>query len=117
MSEDIGDKVRRQVQRCLESAIGGSGHLAAVYLDAESFQLKASRALGGGLTEYSFSAAAFYETELEICESDGAAPAGTPVAGSIVLDADLQLARDEQGRARIAPWRCLDPDDPAVSGT
>jgi hypothetical protein len=99
------EKVLRQVRRCLLDLAGGSGHLASLHILEPSFRISGSEKLPGGLTEYRFTALAHRESEFTIAYEDQPEPPPERIEGSIVLDTEFQLTRDEQGNIRIQPWR------------
>ena len=111
-------RVFKQVRRCMQNLVGGSGHLAAYHISEDSFQITSRTDLGDGLTAYEFQGLAGYESEFTVaCEPDlDPAPWAADreqleeVAGRIVLDESFSLTRDESGRVRLDPWKCLDPD-------
>lgn len=128
--------VWQKVQACMNNLVGGSGHLGSYTLDAASFAVTAAQPAGYGLTAYTFTVRGTADTEFSGGGAAGlpeprslaehldwltngvpcaalavmhAGAAPETLAGTIVLDDRGELTRDEQGRIRIAPWRCLDP--------
>jgi hypothetical protein len=117
MAQPIDAETRRkvfaQLRRCMENLVGGSGHLACYYLDEGSFELSPPRELGDGLFEWAFSVRGWLETEFTVHRSveQGPAPdAAMQLSGAIVLDSRCQIVLDEEGRARLSPWRTLAPE-------
>jgi len=140
MDDQVRKKIFLQAAGCMQNLVGGSGHLACYYLDEATFTITSVRELGGGLTEYGFSAEATLETEfseyVEAAPPDEPPPADPPagepgpddplmvepaawemvaadgrekVSATLVLDADLGLALDDQGRVRLGGYTCLPP--------
>lgn len=122
MDEAKRKRVFLQVAGCMENLVGGSGHLTTYYLDAESFVITGIRELGGGLTEFAFSARATAQTEfMEVAEEpppdpdpemepiDMAAAGPIAVSSAIVLDEAGNLALDDEGNVRLAGYTCLRP--------
>lgn len=111
------DLVFTRVQRCMENLVGGSGHLASYRLRRDTFELTETSDLGDGLTEYRFTVEGVRVSEFTDPATSGDDSASHPegagkdmLRGTIVLDADGELALDEDGRARFGPWRTLDPE-------
>ena len=116
LTDDQVEKVCKQVSHCLDSLGGGSGHLAAYTMDADTFQIVRVEDMGKSVTKYSFEADACYESEFMVYEEEGG-NADDPfsgshtehIAGYIGLDKDYNLARDENGKVMFGPWHYVDP--------
>jgi hypothetical protein len=108
MNEKISKNVFRQVYRCMMSLVGGSGHLASYAMLPDTFQISKVEELGRGLRKYNFTASAYYESEFTIYDQ-GRQPKAERIYGSIVLDKDLRLVKDEKGRVLLEPWSCINP--------
>ena len=93
----------------MDALVGGSGHMAGYALLKDSFQIDQTEEIEKGLTKYSFSANAYYESEFSVYTEDQQI-VPDPIQGSIILDEDFNLTRDKEGRVRLEPWKCLDPD-------
>jgi len=106
----------KQVSRCLDSLGGGSGHLTAYTMDADTFQIIKVEDMDAGVTKYSFETDAYYESEFMVYEendddTDDPFPISHTehIAGYIGLDGDYNLARDENGKVMFGPWHYVDP--------
>jgi len=105
MDRDVLVKVFDQVQRCMVSLAGGSGHLASYSLLPDSFKVTKQEKNEQGI-KYYFTAKAFRESEFTVYDED------TPhvpevISGSIVLDASFNIVRDQKGRIMLEPWECV----------
>jgi hypothetical protein len=101
-------KVYQQVQNCLENVVGGSGHLASFSMIPDTFKIIKTEPVGDQGTRYYFSAKAFRESEFTVYE-EGKKPESEAISGSIVLDSDLALVRNENGQVLLEPWKCMQP--------
>lgn len=101
-------KVFDQVRRCLMNLVGDSGHLASFHVTADTFQITEAQKMADDLTEYHFSAQAYRESEFTVATDDEPEPPPETIRGSIVLDGEFQLTRDQEGRIRLQPWRTLE---------
>lgn len=111
MSSQTTNRVFQQLGRCMNALVGGSGHMAGYSLSPETFQIVKVEELGGGLTKYHFTARASYESEFTVYNGDERDEEHTHiVSGSIALDSDFGLVRDESGRVMLEPWNCFDPE-------
>jgi len=108
MDAEIKKKIFDQMQRCLMNLVGGSGHLACFHIVADTFQIARVERLADDLTEYHFTAQAYRESEFTVTIEDEPEPPPETIRGSIVLDDEFQLTRDEAGRIRLQPWRTLE---------
>jgi len=107
MDKHIKQEVFRQVQKCMMSLAGGSGHLASYSILSSTFKITGIEKIEGNLRKYSFEVQGYRESEFTVY--DDAHPSETEhLSGSIVLDKDLQRARDEKGRVMLEPWTCSD---------
>ena len=108
----VDDATRRQVfqqvQRCMESLVGGSGHLAAYTISLDSFEITGVEALESGLTAFDFVTQGARESEFTIGKEGAGPPKLELLQGRIVLDQGFGLTRDETGRVRLFPWTCVD---------
>lgn len=107
MKKEIQTKVLQQVQVCMRSLVGGSGHLASYDILPDTFSITKIEELEGATKKYSFEAQGYRESEFTVYD-DVHLPEAEHIAGSIVLDKDQQVARDERGRVIFAPWTCID---------
>lgn len=105
------------VRECLDRMVSTGGHMVSYRADPGSFRVTGAEESEEGLTEYSFRVRARRLSEF------GAEP-GDPetIEGRIVLDEEMGLAFDEEGRVRFSPGHVLHPrfwsrmDHPAVQG-
>jgi len=98
-------KVFDQVQRCMVSLTGGSGHLASYSLLPDSFRITKEEKSDKG-NKYYFTAKAFRESEFTVHDvSTSQKP--EEISGSIVLDDSFNLVSDENGRIMLEPWTCV----------
>jgi hypothetical protein len=102
-----------QLQRCLNGLVGGSGHLASYTMRRSTFRITKTEKLGGGETRYFFTAHALLESEFTTYSSERE-PDWEEIGGSIVLDENFDLTRDEEGKIKLDPWNCIDPDSHSV---
>ena len=89
------------------SLVGGSGHLASYQILPGSFNITKTEDIQGNFKKYSFEAKGYRESEFTVYDDDYP-PEAEHISGSIVLDKDLQLTRDEKGRVLLEPWTYSD---------
>jgi hypothetical protein len=116
MGRDIVDRsteerVFRQVSRCLDVLVGGSGHLASYSARPGTFHIERVELLPRQRMRYHFRVQASRVSEFTVFSEDNP-PGVDELCGSIVLDADFGLVRGADGRVLLEPWTCLDPDAP-----
>lgn len=105
MDREILVKVFDQVQRCMVSLAGGSGHLASYSLLPDSFKITKKEQVEQG-NKYHFTAKAFCESEFTVYDENSPQEPDI-ISGSIVLDESFNLVRDKQGRIMLEPWDCV----------
>ena len=105
MDEEIKERVFSQIQLCMMTLVGGSGHLASYSLVPDTFHITGVEQLERGFMKYYFSAEAYYESEFTVYDENHQ-PKSESISGSIVLDKDFRLVRDEKGRVMLEPWNC-----------
>jgi len=98
-------EVLGQVQKCMMSLVGGSGHLASFDILPDTFEITKIEDIQDNLKKYTFKAKGYRESEFTVYD-DSHTQEIENISGSIVLDKDLQLVRDEKGRIMIEPWNC-----------
>ena len=108
MDEQLKKQVFDQIQDCLASLVGGSGHLVSYSMSWETFKITRNDLLAGDLTKYFFEADAYRESEFVVYD-DNHQPETEHLAGSIVLDKYLKPSSDKRGRIMIEPWICFNP--------
>ena len=101
-------KVFQQIQSCLENVVGGSGHLASFSMLPDTFKVIKTEPHGDKGTKYYFKAKAYRESEFTVYE-EGKRPEPEELNGSIVLDKDHALVKDESGQVLLEPWKCMQP--------
>jgi hypothetical protein len=99
-------KIFDQVQRCMVSLVGKSGHLASYSMIPDSFKITKQEKVEQGNRFY-FTARAFLETEFTVYD-DTSKPLPELISGSIVLDQTLNIVRDDQGKIMLEPWDCFE---------
>jgi hypothetical protein len=104
-NENTRTKVFQQVQRCLMSLVGGSGHLAGYSMLLDTFEITKVEELNKERKKYYFSADAYRESEFTVYYEHHQSGAEC-ISGSIVLDKDLKPVRDNNGRIMLQPWSC-----------
>jgi len=104
-------KIFQQVRRCLMSLVSGSGHLAGYSMLPDTFEITEVEELNKERKKYYFSANAYRESEFTVYDEHHQ-PGAECISGSIVLDKDLKLVRDDKGRVMLEPWICLDTKEP-----
>jgi hypothetical protein len=107
MNTELSQKVLQKVQACMGSLVGGSGHLASYEILPDTFNITRIEELQGGLKKYSFEAKGYRESEFAVYD-DVHPPEAKHISDSIVLDKNLELARDERGRVMLEPWTYVD---------
>jgi hypothetical protein len=107
MDKNIKQDVFRQVQKCMMSLVGGSGHLTSYSILSSTFKITGIEEIQGDLKKYSFEVKGYRESEFTVYD-DAHPSEADHLSGSIVLDKVLQLARDEKGRVMLEPWTCSD---------
>ena len=107
MDKEIEEKVFQQVQRCMMSLVGGSGHLASYSMLRDTFNITRVEELEEGRKKYCFNAEAYRESEFTVCDEQHQ-PKAKRISGSIVLDKELELVKDKDGRIMLEPWTCID---------
>jgi len=107
---DVEDlrKIFQQIQNCLENVMGGSGHLASFSMIPDTFKILQVEPYGDTAQKYHFSAKAYRESEFTVHE-ENEKPVPEEITGSIVLDDQLALIRDDNGEVLLAPWKCVKP--------
>ena len=105
MDEKVKQEVFQQIQKCMMSLVGGSGHLASYKILPCTFNITKIEDIQGNLKKYSFEVKGYRESEFTVYD-DAHPLEAEHISGSIVLDKDLQLARDEKGRVLFEPWTC-----------
>lgn len=108
MNVDDLRKVFQQIQNCLENVVGGSGHLASLSMIPDTFQITKVEPYKNNAQKYHFTAKAFRESEFTVYE-EGQKPVPDSISGSIVLDDQFALVRDDDGQVLLAPWKCMAP--------
>ncbi len=109
--------VLERVRRCMDNLVGGSGHLGAYVLQRDSFEITWVEPLEGGQRRFHFRVIGSLLSEFACAEAvedgpaepDPWAPGPEQLEGSLVLDEDLGIALDGDGRVQLRPWRTLDP--------
>lgn len=114
MEEDIKKKVFRQVRKCMQNLVGGSGHLGGYFISEDDFHITGTEELPGHLTQYHFNVKGELETEFTEYTEDYQ-PILEDLTGSIVLDQDFNLTRDEQGKIRLEPWKVYEFPEPKAN--
>ncbi len=103
MNEKIKKEVFKKVQHCLESLVGGSGHLASYSVIRETFTITKIEDADGEYKRFYFNTRAFYESEFTVYSGENK-PTPHAISGSIVLDGDYELVRNSRGRVMLEPW-------------
>lgn len=105
-TEDV-KKVFKRVQLCLMSLVGEGGHAVSYSVVPDTFRVYKVEDLPRGLKKYYFTADAYHESDLTV-HDDNYKPERENISGSIVLDKNLGLVRDEKGNVMIEPWKRVD---------
>ncbi len=105
-TEDV-TKVFKRVQLCLMSLVGEGGHAVSYSVVPDTFRVYKVEDLPRGLKKYYFTADAYHESDLTVHDEDYK-PERENISGSIVLDKNLGLVRDEKGNVMIEPWKRVD---------
>ncbi|MBN2619970.1 hypothetical protein JXB22_02680 [candidate division WOR-3 bacterium] len=105
MNVDDLRKIFQQLQNCLENVVGGSGHLACYSMIPDTFKITKVEPSSKNAQEYYFTAQAYLESEHE----EGQKPESHEISGSIVLDEQFSLVRDDEGQVMLKPWKCMQP--------
>lgn len=105
MDKEVLVKIYDQVQRCMVSLVGGSGHLTSYSILPDSFSITNEEKIQQG-TRYHFTARAFRESEFTVYGGDNPREPEN-IAGSIVLDDTYDIVRDGNGRIMLEPWNCV----------
>ena len=98
-------RVYDQVQRCMISLVGGSGHLASYSLLPDSFKVTEEEKTEHG-TKYHFTAKAYRESEFTVYDENNPQKPDS-ISGSIVLDDSFNPVRDKSGKIMLEPWDCV----------
>ena len=93
------------------SLVGDSGHLAGYSILLDTFEITEVEELNKESKKYCFSAEAYRESEFTVYDEHHQ-PGAECISGSIVLDKDLKLVRDDNGRVMLEPWICIDTPGP-----
>ncbi len=107
MDEEIIKKVFKRVQLCLMSLIGEGGHSVSYSVVPDTFKVYKIEELPRGLKKYYFVADAYHESDLTVHDDDYK-PEREGISGSIVLDKNFGLVRDDKGNVMIEPWKRVD---------
>lgn len=107
MDEEIIKKVFKRVQLCMMSLVGDSGQPVSYSLLPHTFNITKVEELEKGLKKYYFTAKAYSESELKVHDENYKLKT-EDLTGSVVLDRNFGLARDEKGNVMIEPWKCGD---------
>ncbi len=105
-TEDL-TKVFKRVQLCLMSLVGEGGHAVSYSVVPDTFRVYKVEDLPRELKKYYFTADAYHESDLTVHDEDYK-PERENISGSIVLDKNLGLVRDEKGNVMIEPWKRVD---------
>ena len=105
MDRGVLVKIFDQVQRCMVSLAGGSGHLTSYSILPDSFKVIKKEKIEQGM-RYHFSAKAFRESEFTVYGDDSPQEPDS-ISGSIVLDDTYDIVRDENGKVMLEPWDCV----------
>ena len=105
-TEDV-KKVFKRVQLCLMSLVEEGGHAVSYSVVPETFSVYKVEDLPRGLKKYYFTADAYHESDLTVYDEDYR-PERENISGSIVLDKNLGLVRDDKGKVMIEPWKNVD---------
>ena len=89
------------------SLVGGWGYSASYQILPCTFNITKIENMQGNFKKYSFEVKGHRESEFTVYDGAHSSEA-EHVSGSIVLDKDLQLTRDEKGRVLLEPWTCSD---------
>ncbi len=116
MADHHDDATRREVlaklQACLNNLSGAGGNLASIRLVPESFEIVTERPLEDGARAFETQATGYLVTEHDPAAGPGMDDAqddARTIGTTLILDADLELTRDEAGRIRLEPYTVLDP--------
>lgn len=107
MYEEDVEKVFKRVQLCLMSLVGEGGHAVSYSVVPDTFRVYRVEELPRGLKKYYFTADAYHESDLTVHDEDYK-PERESISGSIVLDKNLGLVRDDKGHVMIEPWKRVD---------
>ena len=112
------DHLFDRVAACLRVVAGGSGHLAGYDLDRSSFAVMSRDPGPDGSTAHTFVVEGARYGEFDGPETGGAPSVGSDASspvpaeaaterleGTVVLTASGEVAVDDEGRARLEPWR------------
>ncbi len=107
MDEETVKKVFRRVQLCLMSLVGESGHSVSYSVVPDTFKISKVEDLSRGFRKYYFTADAYRESDLTVHDEDYR-PEREGITGSVVLDKNFGLVRDDKGNIMIEPWKHVD---------
>lgn len=100
-------KVFNRVQLCLMALVEEDGHSLSYSIVPDTFRIYKVEDLPRGLKKYYFTADAYHESDLTIHDEDYK-PERENITGSVVLDKNFGLVRDDKGKVMIAPWKNVD---------
>ncbi len=107
VDKQLKKQVFKQIQVCLATLVGGSGHLSSYSMRFDTFEITNMESNEAGLTKFFFEADAYRESEFTVYD-DNHQPDTQHIAGNITLDRRLGLVKDKTGRIMLEPWDCVD---------
>jgi hypothetical protein len=108
MKTDNIKKIFDRVQECMEMLVGGSGHVCSYRLVLDTFKINREEDISDTTTKYHFSVQGYRESEFTVYDEDSQ-PEPETLEGSITLDMNYDLVRDEQGDVLLEPWKSIVP--------